>query len=115
MGTRKRACCSQGRRPACLPLRFLLSMRLRMKKKATDRFMRDPIVLCNPTKWLVVLHHPMNDHRPLGSGKTVCWVLWPCPPVLDNSKRIASLSWFLLSKQMLHLLIQFAHRCKEEV
>jgi len=34
--------------------------------------------------------------------------------MLDHSRRRASLSWFLFSKQALHLEIQFARRGKEE-
>src|SRR6266566_10016291 len=68
MGRRKRACCSVGLRPAYVALRFLLSTRLlSMKDEATDRLMRDPILICNCTKWFVVLHHTMKKHRPVFS------------------------------------------------
>ncbi|MFL5659530.1 MAG: hypothetical protein ACJ8CB_35780, partial [Ktedonobacteraceae bacterium] len=32
------------------------------------------------------------------SGKTVCRLLWPWPPLLDHRRRSVSLSWFLLRK-----------------
>src|SRR5947207_12662249 len=114
MGTSKRACCSQGRRPACLPFRIWLSTRLRMKKKATDRFRRDPILLCNPTKWFVVLHHTMHDHRPVGRGKALCRACWPWPPFATHRRR-AGVSGFTVSEHLLHLERQFAGGSKEEI
>ena len=92
----------------------MLSMRLlRMKKEATDRFRRDPILLCNRTKWLVVLHHTMKDHRPMFSGKTVVQVFWPWPPFATHRRR-TGVSGFIVSEQVLHLEIQSASRSKQE-
>ncbi len=97
-------------------LRCLLStLLLDMKHDATDRFMRDAIRCCHGTERFFLLHHTMHHCRPLGSGNTVCRMLWPWPAVLDNSRRMASLSCFILSKQALHLLIQCARRGQEEV
>lgn len=63
------------RRIVSAQLRFLLStLLLDMKNNTTDRFMRDTILLCDRTKWFVVLYHTMNDHRPVFSGNTVVWV-----------------------------------------
>jgi len=87
---------------------------LRMKKEATDRFRRDTVGGCHWTERFVLLHHTLHHGRPLGSGKTVCWVLWSWTPMLDHSRRRASLRSFLLSKQVLNLEIQFASRSKEE-
>src|SRR2546423_2421239 len=42
-----------------------------------DRFVRNPIRCCHSTERFVLLHHPMNDHRPMFSGKTVCGAFWP--------------------------------------
>ena len=51
---------------------FLLSkLFLEMKYDATDRFMRDTILICHFTKWFVVFHHTMHDHRPEFSGNTI--------------------------------------------
>ena len=86
-----------------------------MKHEATDRFMRDIILCCNCTERFFLLHHTLHLCWPMGSGNTICRVLWPWPPMLDNSRRMASLSCLILSKQALHLLIQFARRSKEEV
>ncbi len=84
-----------------------------MKKKATDRFMGDPILLCNPTKWFVGLHHPMKDHRPVGRGKALCRAFWPWPPFATHRRR-TGFRGFILSQQVLHLEIQLASRDKEE-
>ncbi len=114
MGRRKRACCSQGLRPACVALRFLLSTRLlSMKDEATDRLMRDPILICNCTKWFVVLHHTMKNHRPVFSGKSIVRVFRPWSP-FANHRRRAGVRCFIVSQQVLHLEIQFASRGKEE-
>jgi hypothetical protein len=97
-------------------LRFLLStLLLDMKHEATDRFMRDTILCCNCMERFFLLHHTLHHCWPMGSGNTVSRVLWPWPPMLDNSRRMASFSCFILSKQALHLLIQCARRGKEEV
>jgi len=94
-----------------VPLRFLLStLLMRMKKKATDRFMRDTIGCCYGAQGFLLLHHTMHDQRPVFSGNTVCGVFWPWPAVLDHSRRMASLSCFILSKQALYLLIQYSRR-----
>jgi hypothetical protein len=42
-------------------------------------------------------------------------VLWSWTPLLDQSRRMTSLRWFNLSKQVLYLLIQDPRREKEEV
>src|SRR5436309_3717727 len=54
---------------------------LRMKKKATDRFMRDAIGCCHGAQRFLLLHHTMQHRRPLGSGKAVCRVLWSWTPM----------------------------------
>ncbi len=109
LGTRKNACRSERLRPAGVQLRFLLSMLLMRMKKATDRFRRDTIRGCHGAKRFLLLHHTLQHRRPLGSGKTVCRLLWSWSPMLDHSRRRAS-----LSKQVLHLLIQSPRRGKEE-
>ena len=85
-----------------------------MKKKATDRFRRDPILLCNPTKWFVVLHHPMKDHRPVGRGKALCRAFWPGPPFATHGRR-TGVRGFIVSQQALNLERQYARRNKEEM
>ncbi len=113
-GRRKRACRSEGRRPACVALRFWLSMRLlSMKDEAADRFMGDSILICHLTKRFVVLHHTMDDHRPVFRGKTVFGVFWSWPP-FANHRRRAGVRCFVVSKQVLHLEIQVAGGSKEE-
>ncbi len=67
-----------------------------MKHDAADRFMRDTTGGRNSTERFLLLHHTLHHRRPLGSGKTVCRLLWPWPPLLDHRRR-ASLSWFLRS------------------
>jgi hypothetical protein len=95
-----------------LPQALLLSIVfLDMKHNATDRFMRDTVLCCYCTERFFLLHH----RRPLGSGNSVCRVLWPWPPVLDHHRRMAYHSCFIFSKQPLHLEIQCARRGKEEV
>jgi len=84
-----------------------------MKDEATDRFRRNPILLCNRTKWFVVLHHPMDDHRPAFSGNTVCGVFWPWSPLATHRRR-AGVRGFTVSEQALDLEIQVAGRSKEE-
>ncbi len=83
-----------------------------MKKKATDRFRRDPRLLCNPTKWFGVLHHPMHDYRPVGRGKAICRAFWPWPPFANH--RRTGVRGFILSQQALNLEVQIARRNKEE-
>src|SRR5947209_6915754 len=73
-----------------LPLHFLPStLLLDMKDEATDRFVRDPIRCCHGTERFVLLHHTMNDHRPVFSGKTVCGVFWPWSPFATHCRRAA--------------------------
>jgi len=103
----------EGKAP--VPLRFWLStLLLDMKHDATDRFMRDTILLCNRKKWLVVLHHTMNDHRPVFSGNAVVRVFWPWPPFANHWRR-ARVMCFIVSEHVLYLEIQFARRGQEEV
>src|SRR5947209_17375777 len=86
---------------------------LRMKKKATDRSMGDTIRCCNGAQRFLLLHHTMNDHRPVFSGKTVVGVFWPWPPFAHNRRR-ADVMGFIVSEQVLHLVRQVASRSKEE-
>ena len=88
---------------------LLLSM-----KKATDRFLGDTIRCCHGAKRFLLLHHTMQQRRPLGSGKTIRRLLWPWPPLFEHHRRRASLSSFLRSQQTLHLVIQASCRGKEE-
>src|SRR2546429_2921239 len=67
-----------------VPLRILLSTRLLHMKEATDRFMRDTKRCCHDAQRFLLLHHTMQHGRPQGSGKTVCRLLWPWPPLLDH-------------------------------
>ena len=92
---------------------MLSTLLVSMKKEATDRFRRDPILLCNRTKWLVVLHHTMKDHRPMFSGKTVVQVFWPWPPFATHRRRTGVMG-FIVSEHLLHLEIQCARRSKQE-
>jgi len=95
-------------------LSFLLStLLLDMKHEATDGFMRDTILLCNRTKWFVVLYNTMNNHRPVGGGNTICWVFWSWSPFAYNWKR-ADVMCFILSQHVLDLETQCARRSKEE-
>src|SRR5258705_437856 len=65
-----------------VPLRVLLStLLMSMKQNATDRFMRDTICCCYCAERFFLLYHTMHHGRPLGSGNTVCGVLWPRTPV----------------------------------
>ncbi len=81
-----------------IPLRFLLSMLpLDSMNDATDRFMGDTILLCNCTKLFIVLHHPMNDHRPVFSGNTVVRVFRPWSPFANNGRR-ADVICFVMSE-----------------
>ena len=96
-------------------LSFLLSTRLLdMKHDATDRFMRDTILLCNRTKWFVVLQHAMHDHWPVFSRNTVFRLFRPWSPFAHNWRE-AGVMGFIMSEQSLNLEIQFASRGKEEV
>ena len=96
-------------------LSFLRSILLPdIKHDATDRFMRDTVLLCNRTKCFVVLHHPMHDHRPVLIGNTVFRVFWPWSP-LANYRRRTGVMCFTVSEQLLDLEIQCARRSKEEI
>jgi hypothetical protein len=96
-------------------LSFLLSTRLLdMKQETTDRFRRNTILLCNRTKGFVVLHHTMDDHRPVFRGKTVFGVFWPWSPFATYRMR-AGVSGFTVSEHLLHLERQFAGGSKEEI
>src|SRR6266566_3514994 len=98
-----------------VPLRFLLSTLLMpMKKNATDRFMRDTIRCCYGAEGFLLLHHTMNDQRPVFSGNTVFEAFWPWSPFANNRRR-ADVICFVVSEQFLYLEIQFARRGKEKV
>jgi hypothetical protein len=98
-----------------VPLCFLLSTRLlHMKQEAADRFMRDTRGGCNSTERFVVLHHPMNDHRLVFSGKTVFGVFWPWSPFATHRSR-TGVSGLTVSEHLLHLERQFPKRGKEEI
>ena len=75
-----------------------------MKDEATDRLMRDTILLCNCTKWFVVLHHTMKNHRPVFSGNRIVRVFRPWSPFATHRRR-AGVICFTVSKQVLDLLI----------
>jgi len=94
---------------SCCP-RCLLSMTY----DATDRFMRDTIGGCYCTERFFLLYDTPNHGRPLRSRNTVCGALWPWTPMLHN-RRMAFFRCFILGKQALHLLIQYARGDKEEV
>ena len=70
-----------------VPLRFLLSTRLLdMKQEATDGFLRDTIGSYHCTERFLLLHHTLHHGRPLGSGKTVCRLLWPWPSMRGSQQ-----------------------------
>jgi hypothetical protein len=103
------------RRTVTAQLSFLLStLLLEMKHDATDRFMRDIILVCNRTKWFVVFHHTMHDHWPEFCGNTIFGVFWPWSPFANNRGR-ADVMCFVVSEHILNLEIQLASRSKEEV
>jgi hypothetical protein len=84
----------------------LLSTRLlKMKKKATDRFVRDSIRGCNCAQRFLLLHHTLHHHRPVFSGKTVSRVFRPWSSVLEK-RRVASLTDVSFCQKVLHLEIQ---------
>ena len=87
---------------------------MKMKKKATDRFVRDARGGCYCAQRFLLLHHTTPHRRPLGSGKSVCRLLWPWPPLLDHHRRRADVMGFIVSEQVLHLEIQCASRSKQE-
>jgi hypothetical protein len=76
-----------------------------MKQDAADRFMGDPIGGCNSTQRFVLFHHPMNDCRPVFSGKTVFGVFRPWSTFADHRRR-ADVTCFIVNQQVLHLEIQ---------
>src|SRR2546425_12194944 len=97
------ACSAQcfRRRTVTAQLRFLLStLLLDMKDDATDRLMRDTILLCNSTKWFVVLHHAMHDHRPVFNRNTVFRLFRPWSPFTNNRRR-AGIMCFVVSEHVL--------------
>ena len=97
-----------------MTLHFLLStLLLDMEHDATDRFMRDTICCCYGAERFLLLHHTVNDHRPVFRGNTVCRVFRSWSSVLDNW-RIASLKEFFFCQKVLHLEIQFTRRGKQE-
>jgi hypothetical protein len=99
-----------------------------MRHEAADRFMGDTILICHltcmddprrgssihVTKRFVVLHHTLDDHRPVFRGKTVFGVFWSCSPLATHSRR-AGVSGFTVSEHLLHLERQFAGGSKEEI
>ena len=115
IGTRKRACRLEGLILVGVPLHFLPSTLLMpMKKKATDRFVRDSIGCCYGAQGFLPLHHPMNDYRPVFSGNTICGVFWPWSPFVSKRNR-ADVICFVVSEHVLDLEIQCARWGKEEV
>jgi len=78
-----------------------------MKDEATDRLMRDTILLCNSTKGFVVLHHTMNNQRPVFSGKSIVRVFGPWSPFATPRRRTGVMG-FIVSQQVLDLEIQVA-------
>jgi hypothetical protein len=83
--------------------------------EATDRFMRDTILCCNRAERFFLLHNTVYHCRPMGSGNTICRVLWPWTLVLNHDRRSASRSRFILRKKVLNPLIQSPRRGQEEV
>ncbi len=76
--------------------------------KATYRFMRHAIIICNFSERFFILDHTMQHSWPLGSRKTICRISWPWTPLLLNNRRIVYSGFFILRKKVLHLLIQFS-------
>jgi hypothetical protein len=73
------------------PLRFLLStLLISMKKNATDRFMRDTISCCYGAQGFLLLHHTMNDQRPMFSGNTIFGMFWPWSPFANYRRGLTS-------------------------
>lgn len=97
------------------PLRFLLStLLIYMKKKATNRFMRDTIRSCYGAQGFLLLHHTMHNQRPMFSGNTIFGMFWPWS-AFANNRRGADVMCFVVSEHVLDLEIQRAGRGKEEV
>lgn len=84
-----------------------------MKDEATDRFLGDTILICHLTKWFAVLHHAMDDPRPVFSGNTIVRVFWPWSP-LATYRRRAGVRGSTVSEHLLDLERQYARRSKEE-
>jgi len=84
-----------------------------MKKKATDRFVRDARGGCYGAQRFLLLHHTLHHHRPVGSGKTVSRVFRTWSSVLEK-RRSASLTDVIFCQKVLHLEIQFTRRGKQE-
>jgi hypothetical protein len=80
---------------------------------ATDRFMRNTILLGNRTKWFVVLRHSVHNYRPVFSGNTVVRVWWPWLPFADDRRRAGDMC-FVMSEHILYFEIQFPSMDKEE-
>ena len=87
---------------------------MKMTKKATDRFVRDAIRGCHGAQRFLLIHHTVNDHRPVFSGKTVCGVFWPWSPFAHHRRR-ADVICTVVGEHVLDLEIQFASRGKEEI
>jgi hypothetical protein len=114
VGTRKRACCSEGSLRACTLLSFWLStLLLNSKHEATDRLMRDTRGFCHRWERFLLLHHTLHHARPVGSGKSGRWAFWPWRPFATHRRR-TGVSCFILNQQVLHLEIQFSRRGKQE-
>ena len=75
--------------------------------------MRDTICSCHCAERFLLLHHTMNDHRPVFSGNAIFRVFWPRSPFANNRRR-ADVVCFVVSEQVLDLEIEFAGRGKEE-
>jgi hypothetical protein len=87
---------------------------LSMKKDATDRFVRDAIGCCHSAEGFFLIHHTLHDCGPVFSGNTVFRVFRPWSSVLEKRK-VASLNEFIFCQKVLHLLIQYSCRVKEEI
>ena len=86
---------------------------MKMKKKATDRFVRDARGGCYGAQRFLLLHHTLHHHRPVFSGKTVLRVFRTWSSVLEK-RRSASLTDVIFCQKVLDLEIQVARRGKEE-
>jgi hypothetical protein len=78
---------------------LLSTLLMNMKHDATDRFMRDSIRGCYCAERFLLLHHTMNDHRPVFSGETVVRVFRPWSSVLDQ-RRVTSLNYFIFCQKV---------------
>jgi len=84
-----------------------------MKKKATDRFVRDARGGGDCAQRFLLLHHTLHHHWPVLSGKTVSWAFRSWSSVLEK-RRMVSLTYIFFCQKVLHLEIQVARRGKEE-